>query len=77
MATIDNLRTRLIDRILTSRNEKLLNAIDDIFDSTQEEDIIQLDSYQKEMLMMSDEDIKNGNVISQDELDSTDASWME
>lgn len=35
MATLDNLKIRLIARILVTKDEKLLNAIDTIFDSTQ------------------------------------------
>lgn len=34
MTTLDSLRNRLIDQILTTKNEKLLKAIEDILQAT-------------------------------------------
>ena len=58
MKTIDIVKNRLIDKIMVSDKEQLLNAIENIFNSTQKEDKLNLDSYQIEMLLMSENDIK-------------------
>jgi len=42
MKTLGNIQKKLVSRILASKNEKLLEAIDKIFDYTQPEDIIAL-----------------------------------
>ena len=76
MTTLDSLKNRLIDRIMITKNEKLLAAIESIFTSTQEEDILNLTSEQVEMLQMSERDIENGDLISESDLDKSDAEWM-
>ena len=68
MTTLDSIKNRLIDRILVARNEKFLEAIENIFVSTQKEEVISLSSEQIEMLMMSEQDIKNGNLVSESEM---------
>lgn len=76
MTTLENIKNRLIERILAINNEKLLQAIDNIFDLTQTEEIISLSSEQTEMLIMSEQDIKNENLISESELDKSDTEWL-
>ena len=76
MSTLENLRNRLIDRILATRNEGFLQAIESIFISTQNEDILNLSSEQIEILSMSEEDMKNGNLISESELGKLDSKWL-
>jgi hypothetical protein len=78
MTTIDTIKNRLIDRILATGNQQLLEAIDNIFSSTQKEEdqIIKLTSEQIEMLLMSEEDIKNDHLISEVELDKRDKEWL-
>ncbi len=73
---IDTIKNRLIDRILATKNENFLIAIENIFISTQKEDEISLNSEQIEMLNMSEQDIKNTNVISEKELEKEDAKWL-
>ncbi len=77
MPTIECIKNRLIDRILATKNEQLLEAIENIFVSTQNEDIVSLTSEQIEMLMMSEEDISYGNVVSEDELEKRDTQWLD
>jgi predicted CopG family antitoxin len=72
MSTLESVKNRLIDRILTSKNEKLLEAVENIFASTQKEEVIKLKSEQIEMLMMSEEDIQYGRVIAESDLDKMD-----
>ncbi len=75
MTTIDSIKSRLIDRILVTENETFLEAIEKIFISTQKNDLISLSSEQIEMLLMSEQDIKDGNLIADSDLDKLDAQW--
>lgn len=76
MKTINIVKNRLIDKIMATKNEELLNAIDNIFNSTQTEDKLSLDSHQIEILMMSEDDIQQGKLISETDLRKEDAKWM-
>ena len=76
MTTLDTIKNNLIDRIIATKNEKLLHAIVAVFESTQSEEKIQLSSEQIEMLMMSENDIQCGKLISEDELNKTDSEWI-
>ena len=66
----------MIDRILATKNEKLLKAISNIFESTQIDEVLTLTSEQIEMLNMSEKDIENGNLISESDLNKADAQWL-
>ena len=77
MKTIDKVRNRLIDKIMVTDNEQLLNAIDSIFSSTETEDKLNLDSYQIEMLLMSENDINSGKLVSEADLRKADSKWMD
>lgn len=77
MKTIELIRNRLIDRIMATDNEQLLKAIEEIISSTQVKGKMKLDSYQNEMLRMSENDIIQGNLISESDLQKDDSKWME
>lgn len=76
MTMLENLKNNLIDRILATQNEKLLISIFGIFESSNAEEKISLSSEQIEMLLMSEEDIKNENFYSEDELKGKDKKWL-
>ncbi|MFV0346155.1 MAG: hypothetical protein ACK5IQ_07910 [Bacteroidales bacterium] len=76
MENIDIVRNSLIDRIMLTDNEQLLSVIDGILNSTQTEDKLTLDAYQIEMLMMSERDIEEGRLISEEDLEKEDSEWM-
>ena len=57
-------------------NKKLLFAIENMISSSETEQEITLDSFQIEMLLMSEEDIKEGRLISEADLEKKDAEWM-
>jgi predicted SAM-dependent methyltransferase len=61
---------------LETKNESFLEAIEKIFISPQQENKLVLYLEQKEMLMMSDADIENGNVVLESELDKLDSEWL-
>ena len=56
MNTLENIQNKLMGRIKASKNEKLLEAIDKIFDYIQPEDIIALSAEELEMLLMSEKE---------------------
>lgn len=76
MTAIQKIKNRLIDKILASKNEELLSAIESIFESTQKEEKVKLNSFEKELMMLSEIDIEYGNVVSDEELRKSDAKWM-
>ncbi len=77
MTAIQKTKNRLINRILATKNENLLLAVDTIFETAQPNEVLSLTSEQIEMLLMSDLDIASGNLISEDELNKLDAEWMQ
>ena len=76
MTTIQSTKNKLISRILVTKNEDLLTAIETIFATAQQSEIVSLSSEQIEMLLMSESDIASGNLISEEELDKLDNQWM-
>jgi UDP-N-acetyl-D-mannosaminuronate dehydrogenase len=76
MTLIEIKKSKLIDRIIATRNEKLLEAISDLFDSTLDDEIISLTPDQAEMLWMSEQDIEGGKLVSEADLDKSDSEWL-
>ena len=75
--TADNLRSNIIDKLLTISNADYLSALYKLVDTSSiDKDIIQLSEEQVLMLKLSDNDIKVGKVISQSQLDKTDLKWL-
>ena len=80
MENIETLRSKLVEKIFLTRNINLLQAIDDIFSSLktkdEENEVIVFSDSQKEMLLLSEEDIKYGRTITDEELRKLDEEWM-
>ena len=76
MNALENIKNSLIDRILATKNEQLLEAIKSIFDSTQSEEMISLSTEQIEKLSMSEKDIEYGKLVSESELSNRDSKWL-
>lgn len=77
MAAVDDIRNELIDKILSIKNRDFLEALDKLVSSkTSESDIIELTSEQKAMLEMSEQDIKDGKLISQEAIDKRNLEWL-
>lgn len=77
MATVDKIRNGLIDKILSIKNKDFLVALDKLISSSaSESEIVELSDEQKIMLEMSEEDIKNGKLISQDAMDKRNLEWL-
>ena len=77
MATVDKIRNGLIDKILSIKDRDFLEDLDKLISSSSSEsDIVELTKEQKEMLEMSEQDIKNGKLISQVAMDKTNLEWL-
>lgn len=77
MATVDKIRNRLIDKILSIKNRDFLEALDKLISSSSSEsEMIELTIEQKTMLEMSEQDIKNGKLISQEAMDKRNQEWL-
>lgn len=77
MATVDKIRKGLIDKILTIKNKDFLRALDNLItSSTTDTNVVELTVEQKEMLKMSETDIENGRLISQEAMDKRNIEWL-
>lgn len=77
MASVENIRNGLIDKILSIKNKSFLVALDQLISSSSfESEIVELTKAQKAMLEMSEKDIKDGNLISQETMDKRNLEWL-
>ncbi len=77
MTTVDKIRNGLIDKILSIRNKEFLEALDKLISSSSSDsDIVELTDEQKAMLQMSEGDIENGRLISQEKMDKRNLEWL-
>ena len=79
MENIEALRTKLVERIFSTKNVNFLQAIENLFlsvESQEHSDKYILSENQKELILLAEEDIKYGRTISDDELRKLDEEWM-
>lgn len=77
MATVEEIRTGLIEKIAHLENKRLLEMLDEIVSSSAEDsDIPPLTPEQIEMLEMAEEDIRQGRLISQEEMFRRNLEWL-
>ena len=77
MATVDKIRSGLIDKILSIKNKDFLEALDKLISSNvPDSKQVSLTDEQKIMLEMSDKDIKNGKLISQAAMNKRNLEWL-
>lgn len=77
MATIENIRNKLIDKRLSIKNKDFLIALDRLISSSfSESEIVKLTKEQRSMLEMSEKDIENGRLISQEAMDKRNLEWL-
>jgi len=77
MASVENLRNTLINKILSIKNKDFLEALDKLISSSSSDsETVELTDEQKVMLEMSEEDIKNGRLISQDAMTKRNLEWL-
>ena len=77
MEKVEKIRNGLIEKILSIKNKDFLIALDTLISSSDSEsEIIELTNEQKTMLEMSEQDIKNGKLISQKAMDKRNIEWL-
>ncbi len=77
MAQVDFIRNGIIDKLLAiSDKDYLIALLQSIEENTIQNDKIKLTKEQKLMLEMSENDILNGKLISQSDLDNSDLEWL-
>ncbi len=76
MEAIDDIRNLLISKLMTIKDRDILSAIDTLISSSVQNQKIELSEEQILMLKMSEEDIKNGRVITQEELFQKERLWL-
>ena len=76
MATVDNLRDSLINKILLIRDRELLSTLDKIASDSSKETKVDLTNDQIEMIQMGLEEYKNGQFINQDKLFERELKWL-
>lgn len=77
MSTVDQIRNGLIDKILSIKNKDFLVALDQLItSSSSESEVIELTEEQKTMLEMSEQDIANGKLISQEAMNKRNLEWL-
>lgn len=77
MAAVDHLRNNIIDKLLTITNKDYLSALYKLVEkSSVDHDKVKLTKEQIKMLKLSDADIKNGRLLSQEEVDKDDLKWL-
>lgn len=68
MSHSEQIRNSIIDKLLSINNPELLAAFYKILESNKET-VVGLNASQKEMLQMSESDIKSGRFFTQEEID--------
>jgi len=77
MSQADIIRNGLIDKLLAISDKEYLLALSRLVESSAvNNEKIKFTPDQLQMLKMSENDISNGRVISQEELDKSDLTWL-
>ena len=77
MATTSEIRNRLSDRLMAINNSEYLTALEKIIESSNvQQSKVMLTEEQKIMLVMCDDDIKNGRVLDQESLNEEELKWL-
>ncbi len=77
MATVENIKNSIIDKIQSINNKDFLIALDNlILSSYPKSEVVRLNSEQKAMLEISEQDIKNEKTISQEAMYKRNLEWL-
>ena len=73
----DNLRYTLLDKLISIRDIDLLKKVNDLIGNVDvDKTVFNVTDGQRQMLMKSEEDIRNGNIISDEELNAEEDQWL-
>ena len=74
---VNDLKYNLLDKLISVRDINVLQKINDLIGNVDiNSPIFKVTDAQKQMLMKSEEDIQNGNVISNDDLNAEEDQWL-
>lgn len=76
MSSIDNIRHGIIEKLMSIKNRAYLEALDKIIAPNQAGELKKVSKAEEDMLGMSDEDIKRGDLISQEDLVKVKMKWL-
>jgi hypothetical protein len=77
MDAIEKVRYNLIDKIISINNQGFLEALDQlIVTRASQMEKIEVSIEQKLLLEKSEDDIKNGRLISQEEMSNRNIEWL-
>ncbi len=74
---VNDLKYTLLDKLISVRDINVLQKINDLIGSVDiNSPVFKVTDSQKQMLMKSEEDIRNGNIISDDDLNAEEDRWL-
>jgi hypothetical protein len=74
---VNDLKYNLIDKLISVRDLNILQKINDLIGNVDiDKPVFKFSDDQRQMLMKSEEDIRKGNVISDDDLNSEEDKWL-
>jgi hypothetical protein len=74
---VNDLKYNLLDKLISVRDPDILKKINDLIGNVDiNRPIFKVTEAQKQMLTKSEEDIRNGNIISDDELNAEEDRWL-
>ena len=77
MASADSIRNSIIDRLLTISDKEYLAALFKLVESSSiGNEKLTLSKEQRIMLQISEQDIIEGRLISQEKIDKEDVEWL-
>ncbi|MFC4478483.1 hypothetical protein [Flavobacterium chungangensis] len=75
MSTLE-IKLEIFDKLKNIEDVSLLEKIRNLLKNADSTDVYQFDQYELDMLKESEEDIKYGRIISQEDLDREDLEWL-
>jgi len=75
MSTLE-IKLEIFDKLKNIEDISLLEKIRSLLKNADTSNIYQFEQYELDMLKESEEDIKYGRVISQEDLDKEDLEWL-
>ena len=74
---VNDLKYNLLDKLISVRDINILQKINDLIGNVDvNSPVFKVTDAQKQMLMKSEEDIRNGNIISDDKLNAEEDQWL-
>lgn len=75
MSTLE-IKLEIFDKLKNIEDVRLLEKIRSLIKNADTSQVYQFEQYELDMLRESEEDIKYGRVISQEDLDKEDLEWL-